>query len=319
MSVSEVVSSDPGVNAPGSELTASKRKGLRRVLRRMESAFAVTPFVVFAFAGLGVPALAVIYQAFHGNTGGWTLSNMRLILSGSSNPTTRGIFLLGFENSIKLGLLSSVIPGVVGVFVAYAIQTSKSNLLRRLTSTGSGVLANFGGINLTFLFIATLGTTGVLTAWLHALGISLTSVGFNLYTFSGVVVVYMYFQLPLMVLVITPALGGLRQSWREAAENMGASSFRYWIHVGIPVLMPSILGGMLLLFGSAFAAYATAETLTLGLIALSPIQIGNFLNGNVIAGETHVGYAIAFGMLVILAFVMLMYSLVRKRASKWLR
>lgn len=122
-----------------------------------------------------------------------------------------------------------------------------------------------------------------------------------------------------MVLVITPALGGLRQSWREAAENMGASSWRYWLHVGIPVLMPSILGGMLLLFGSAFAAYATAESLTLGLIALSPIQIGNFLNGNVIAGETHVGYAIALGMLLILAVTMILYSLVRKRASKWLR
>ncbi len=143
--------------------------------------------------------------------------------------------------------------------------------------------------------------------------------GFNLYTFSGVLFVYMYFQLPLMVLVVTPALGGLRQSWREAAENMGASSWSYWRYVGIPVLMPSILGGMLLLFGSAFAAYATAESLTLGVIALSPIQIGNFLNGNVIAGQTHVGYAIALGMLVILSITMIFYSLVRKRASKWLR
>jgi putative spermidine/putrescine transport system permease protein len=277
----------------------------------MESTFVVTPFIIYSFLGLGVPALAVLYQAFRGETGGWTFSNMRLV--------THGIFLIGFENSIKLGLLSSLIPGVIGVFVAYAIQTSKSTVLKRMTSTASGVLANFGGVNLTFMFIATLGSTGILTAWLHALGISLTSIGFNLYTFSGVVVVYMYFQLPLMVLVITPALGGLRQNWREAAENMGASSWRYWIHVGIPVLMPSILGGMLLLFGSAFAAYATAESLTLGLVALAPIQIGNFLNGNVIAGETHVGYAIAFGMLIILAFVMLLYSLVRKRASKWLR
>jgi putative spermidine/putrescine transport system permease protein len=277
----------------------------------MESTFVVTPFVIYAFLGLGVPALAVLYQAFRGETGGWTFENMRLV--------THGIFLIGFENSIKLGLLTSLIPGVIGVFVAYAIQTAKSPVLKRMTSTASGVLANFGGVNLTFMFIATLGSAGVLTAWLHALGISLTSIGFNLYTFSGVVVVYMYFQLPLMVLVITPALAGLRQNWREAAENLGASSWRYWIHVGIPVLMPSILGGMLLLFGSAFAAYATAESLTLGLVALAPIQIGNFLNGNVIAGETHVGYAIAFGMLVILTFVMLLYSLVRKRASKWLQ
>jgi putative spermidine/putrescine transport system permease protein len=319
MSVDEAVVPDSGAYARESGTTASKQKKLRRSLRRLESTFAVTPFVIYAFLGLGVPALVVIFQAFHGNAGGWTLSNMRLLLSGKSNKTTGGVYLVGFENSFKLGLLSALIPGIMGVFVAYAIQTSKNTFFRRLTSTASGVLANFGGINLTFMFIATLGSTGVLTAWLHDIGVNLASVGFNLYTFSGVVVVYMYFQLPLMVLVITPALGGLRQSWREAAENMGASSWRYWIHVGIPVLMPSILGGMLLLFGSAFAAYATAETLTLGLIALAPIQIGNFLNGNVIAGQTHMGYAIAFGMLVILAVIMTLYTLVRRRASKWLR
>jgi putative spermidine/putrescine transport system permease protein len=312
MTTQEVTASDPGANAPGSEApTFNRSTPLRRFLRRSEPAFAIAPFLIYSFLGLGIPALAVVWQAFHGDSGGWTTSNVTLVM--------HGVFLVGFENSIKLGLLSSLIPGVLGVFLAYAIQTSNSTLLRRMTSTAAGVLANFGGINLTFMFIATLGSTGILTYWLSDVGIKLSSIGFNLYTFSGVLVVYMYFQLPLMVLVITPALGGLRQSWREAAENMGASSWRYWRHVGIPVLMPSILGGMLLLFGSAFAAYATAESLTLGLIALSPIQIGNFLNGNVIAGETHVGYAIALGMLIILAVTMICYSLVRKRASKWLR
>ncbi len=312
MSKSEVVASDPGTSVPGSEATTHRTSSLlRRVLRKIEPAFAIAPFLIFTFLGLGVPSLAVIYYAFHGEKGGWTWSNMHLV--------THGIFLVGFENSIKLGLLSAIIPGILGVFLAYAIQTSNSNVLRRLTTTGAGVLANFGGINLTFMFIATLGSTGILTYWLRDLGINLANFGFNLFTFSGVLFVYMYFQLPLMVLVVTPALGGLRQSWREAAENMGASSWKYWRHVGIPVLMPSILGGMLLLFGSAFAAYATAESLTLGVIALSPIQIGNFLNGNVIAGQTHVGYAIALGMLVILTVTMIFYSLVRKRASKWLR
>ena len=311
MSNDGIVASDPGTSVPGSEATPYNRSTrLRRVLRRSEPAFALAPFVVYTFLGLGIPAIAVIYQAFHSDSGKWTMSNF--------NEVIHGVFLVGFENSFKLGLLSAIIPGVLGVFLAYAIQTSNSNMLRRVCATASGVLANFGGINLTFIFIATLGSTGVLTYWLQDLGIKLTSIGFNLYTFSGVLVVYMYFQLPLMVLVITPALGGLRASWREAAENMGASSWNYWRYVGVPVLLPSILGGMLLLFGSAFAAYATAESLTLGLIALSPIQIGNFLNGNVIAGQTHVGYAIAFGMLIILAITMIVYSLVRKRASKWL-
>ncbi len=315
MSSSDVVTPPPGASAPGGGVTTPSRSlSWRRVLRRLEPALAVSPFLIYSFLGLGIPSLAVIYYAFHGETGGWSMANIAIVWHGDS-----GIFRTGFVNSIKLGLLSSIIPGILGVFIAYAIQTSKSPFLQRLTSTASGVLANFGGINLTFMFIATLGSAGILTAWLHAIGINLAAIGFNLYTFSGVAVVYMYFQLPLMVLVITPALGGLRASWREAAENLGASAWSYWRHVGIPVLMPSILGGMLLLFGSAFAAYATAESLTLGLIALSPIQIGNFLNGNVIAGETHVGYAIAFGMLVILSVTMTLYSLVRKRASRWLR
>jgi putative spermidine/putrescine transport system permease protein len=286
----------------------------RRLFRRIAPALGIAPFIIYSFLGLGIPAIAVTYYAFQKETGGWTFSNIHFMLTGEKH-----VFLTGFENSIKLGLLSAVIPGILGVFIAYAIQTSNSNILRRLTATAAGVLANFGGINLTFMFVATLSSTGILTYWLADIGIKLSSIGFNLYTFSGVLVVYMYFQLPLMVLVVTPALGGLRASWREAAENMGASSWQYWLRVGIPVLLPSILGGMLLLFGSAFAAYATAETLTLGLISLSPIQIGNYLNGNVIAGQTHVGYAIAFGMLVILSITMILYSLVRRRASKWLR
>jgi putative spermidine/putrescine transport system permease protein len=313
MSQSEVTASVSGT--PESDaVTYHRVSGPRRFLRRIAPGLGIAPFIIYSFLGLGIPAFAVTYYAFQKEHGGWTLSNIHFVLTGD-----KGVFLTGFENSIKLGLLSAVIPGILGVFIAYAIQTSNSNILRRLTSTAAGVLANFGGINLTFMFIATLGSTGILTYWLADIGIKLSNIGFNLYTFSGVLVVYMYFQLPLMVLVVTPALGGLRASWREAAENMGASSWQYWIRVGIPVLLPSILGGMLLLFGSAFAAYATAETLTLGLISLAPIQIGNYLNGNVIAGQTHVGYAIAFGMLVILSVTMYFYGLVRKRASKWLR
>jgi putative spermidine/putrescine transport system permease protein len=271
----------------------------------------MAPFVVYTFLGLGIPLLAVVYFAFHSKHGGFTFANMHLV--------THGTFLLGFENSILLALITSILPGILGLFLAYAIETSKSGVLRRLVASASGVLANFGGINLTFMFMATLGTTGVMTAWLNAVGLNPWNFGFNLYSFYGVVVVYMYFQIPLMVLVITPALGGLRSSWREAAENMGASSWRYWRHVGVPVLLPSVLGGMLLLFGSAFAAYATAQTLTAGTVTLAPIQIGTYLNGNQIAGQQNVGFAIGFGMLVVLSITMILYGLVRRRASKWLR
>ncbi len=300
-------------SGPAPEVTVVMRsKSLRRrVGRAVRPTLAMAPFVIYTFLGLGIPTIAVINLAFRSESGKLSTSNLHLI--------SQGIYRLGFENSIKLALITSIIPGIVGVILAYTIQTSRSSLFRRLVATASGVLANFGGVNLTFMFIATLGSTGVLTVWLNVIKLNPWHYGFNLYSFYGVAFVYMYFQIPLMVLIITPALTGLRQSWREAASNMGASNLRYWRHVGIPVLLPSVLGAMLLLFGSAFAAYATAESLTTGIIALAPIQIGVVLNGNVVAGQTHVGYAIAFGMLVILTVTMVLYGLVRRRASKWLR
>ena len=295
--------------AGGADLPKQAR--LKGLLRGVRPALAMAPFLIYTFLGLGIPTAAVVWLAFQGNTHRLTLANVEAV--------THGTFRLGFENSIILAAVTSVIPGVLGLVIAYAIQTSHSSLFRRLTATASGVLANFGGINLTFMFIATLGSTGALTVWLSYIKLNPWHYGFNLYSFYGVALVYMYFQLPLMVLVITPALGGLRPAWREAAENLGASSFKYWRTVGIPVLLPSVLGGMLLLFGSGFSAYATADTLTAGTVTLAPIQIGAYLGGNVISGEENIGYAMGFGMLLILAVTMVLYGLVRRRASKWLR
>ncbi len=182
------------------------------------------------------------------------------------------------------------------------------------------MFANFGGVPLAFLFIATLGTTGVATGWLKRPRLQpVQRTASTSITLSGIALVYLYFQIPLMVLVILPALEGLRPAWREAAENLGAGSWQYWRYVGGPVLMPSFLGCVLLLFGSAFSAYATAEALTSGTIPLTAIQIGSFLNGNVIAGQENVGKALGLGMVVIIAIVMVVYAFLQRRAARWLR
>ncbi len=110
----------------------------------------------------------------------------------------------------------------------------------------------------------------------------------------------MYFQIPLMVLVITPALEGLRPAWREAAHGLGGGSWTYWRLVGLPVLAPSVLGAVLLLFGSGFSAYATAQALTSGSVSLTPIQIGSFLSGNVLSGQENVGKALGLGMILVI-------------------
>ena len=187
--------------------------------------------------------------------------------------------------SIELSLLTSIIPGILGLIVAYAVLTSRGRALRRIVSTASGVFANFGGVPLAFLFIATLGTTGLVTDWLKALGFDPWSHGFDLYTFArgG----HRLHLLPAPAhgaghhagaRGAAPGLaGGGIGAGRPRAGSTGATSAG-------PVLFPSFLGGVLLLFGSALSAYATAEALTSGSIPLTPIQIGSFLNGNVIAG-----------------------------------
>jgi putative spermidine/putrescine transport system permease protein len=254
----------------------------------------------------------VAYGAFERPGGGLTLGNVRL--------ASRGVYAHGFIVSIELSLIVAVIGALAGVFVAMAIHRApQRSPLRRIAVTASGVFANFGGVPLAFIFIATLGTSGFGTRLLEDIGLKIYSTGFNLYAFSGLVLVYLYWEVPLMVLVILPALQALVPTQREAASNLGASSWVYWTRVGIPVLLPSIVGAALLLFGSAFSAYATAEALTSGSVPLTAIQIGSFLNGNVIAGQANVGKALGLGMIVVAGAVMVIYALLQRRVARWTR
>ncbi|HUY46890.1 MAG TPA: ABC transporter permease subunit [Streptosporangiaceae bacterium] len=288
-------------------------RGLAASLRSVRTLAGLLPFAGYVVLGLGLPTAAIAVGAFqNSSTGSFTLSNI--------DTATHGIYLHGFETTLGVSVITAIVPGIIGFLVAYAIYTAKRGaVLRRAVITASGVFANFGGVPLAFLFIATLGSTGLVTGWLTGIGLDPYTHGFNLYTFSGIVVVYMYFQIPLMVLVILPALEGLRPAWREAARNLGAGAWHYWRYVGGPVLMPSFLGCVLLLFGSAFSAYATAEALTSGSVPLTAIQIGSFLNGNVLAGQQNVGKALGLGMIVIIAVVMALYTVLQRRAAQWLR
>jgi putative spermidine/putrescine transport system permease protein len=181
------------------------------------------------------------------------------------------------------------------------------------------VASNFAGVPLAFAFIATLGRLGMVTVLLkEVFGIDLYAGGFSLYSFWGLSLTYLYFQFPLMVLIITPALEGLRRDWREAAENLGATGWQYWRYVGLPILLPSLLGAMILLFGNAFGAYATALSLTGGLINLVTILIGAQIKGDVLH-NVGLGNALALGMVVIMAISMAGYYALRRRSERWMR
>jgi putative spermidine/putrescine transport system permease protein len=303
----------PETPAVAATVSGARPGRVTRIARGVVRWAGIVPFAAYVALGLALPTIAIAIDAFHDNNGQLSLSNL--------DAAVHGIYLTGLENSVGLSVVCAVLPGIFGVLIAYAIHTAKrGNVLRQMVITASGVFANFGGVPLAFLFIASLSTTGVVTGWIHgATGFDIWDHGFTLFDVHGVFLAYLYFQVPLMVLIVLPALEGLRPAWREAAHNLGAGSWQYWRYVGGPVLFPSFLGCVLLLFGSAFSAYATAEALTGGTVALTPIQIGALLNGNVIADQENLGYALGLIMVAIIAVVIIIYAFIQRRAARWLR
>lgn len=284
--------------------TSRRRRGPRTWL-------AALPLIAFTGLCFGIPLGAIAFGAVtrtDPGTGATSLTGEHLARS------LQGPYLGSLIGSVQLSSLTALVAGVLGVLIAQAVVTSRSQTLRGAALTASGVLANFGGVPLAFAFIATVGISGVVTQLAD-----LTGLGWSLYSFTGLIVVYLYFLTPLMVLVIVPALDGLRPQWREAAQNNGASGWQFWRHVGLPVLAPSLLGGFVLLFGTAFAAHATAAALVGGSVPLVTLKIADALSGNVLTGQENVALALGLDMIVIAGLVMAVYLPLQRRSARWLR
>lgn len=270
------------------------------------------PFLLFTLAFMILPCGAILVGSFQDASGHFTLANLAHLVRPS--------ILESYLVTLKVSAVSALGGTVLGFLLAYAVTLGKlPKELRTMLLTFSGVASNFAGVPLAFAFIATMGRMGMVPFILKRLfGIDLYDAGFNLYSFWGLCLTYLYFQLPLMVLIITPALDGIRREWKEAAESLGASRTEYWRYVALPILMPSLLSSMILLFGNAFGAYATAYALTGGLLNLIPILIGAQIQGDVLH-DPNLGYALALGMVGIMSLCIAAYLLLQKRSSKWLR
>jgi putative spermidine/putrescine transport system permease protein len=273
----------------------------------------VMPFFLFAFLFLLYPSSTIAVRSFQDSiTHSFTLKNVLALFNDR--------YILGaYWISIKISLITSLGGGIFGFLLAYAaIRGGLPKFMRSGLMTFCGVASNFAGVPLAFAFIALLSPTGMLIGWLRALGYNPYFHGFTLYTFLGLSIVYMYFQFPLMVLIIAPAIDGLRREWLEASENLGASSFQYWRYVALPILLPSIMGTMILLFGNSFGAFATAQALTGGQINLVTIVIGSQLRGDAL-GDPGLGYAMALGMVAVMALAITGYTVLQRRTERWLR
>src|SRR5438876_3079832 len=271
----------------------------------------LVPFLLFCLLFEILPAIIIIQGSFTNNdTGARTLDNYKHMFSQASN-------LRAFQTSISLSLVTALLGGLIGGFAAYGVYTLRTGSLRNFLVGFSSIAANFAGVPLAFAYVATLGITGYITVLIHTLfHVNIYDLGFSLYTFWGLVIVYTYFQLPLMILVTLPALSALRPEWREAATNLGASNFTYWRRVGFPILLPSLIAATMLLFANSFGAFATAFALAQGNINLVPILINFVVNGNVDL-DTGLGNALAVGMIIVLLAAVSLYTAMLRRVSAW--
>ncbi|WP_137389196.1 ABC transporter permease [Rhodoligotrophos defluvii] len=270
------------------------------------------PFFAFAVLFMLLPAAYLVIGSFQDTAGNFTLDNLARLFQPN--------ILSAYWISIRISAASAMLGALLGFFLAYAaVLGGLPAWIRPTLMTFSGVASNFAGIPLAFAFLATLGRTGLVT-WLLAtyFGFNLYAAGFNLLSFWGLTLTYLYFQIPLMVLILTPALDGLKREWREASEILGASRWQYWRHVALPVLWPSILGTTLLLFANSFGAVATAYALTGSSLNIVTILLYAQIRGDVLH-DPHLGYALALGMIVITGLSNGVYLWLRARSERWLR
>jgi putative spermidine/putrescine transport system permease protein len=322
--------SEPAAAATNAGGSGSSSNSTTRSRRFSFAWLGLVPFFGFIVLVFLVPIGFILFDAFRKTvtsgshrdpvTQQFVHTSTSFFTGANLSESLQGIYRTSLITSVKLSAIVAVIGAIIGVVLAAAVVNSSSGILRQIVTSAAAVTANFGGIPLAFLFIATLDTnSGVLTTFLqdHFHFSIADSLHLQLAQLSGLSLVYLYFLVPLMVLVMTPALEGLKPQWAEAAQNLGASRFTYWRLVAAPVLMPSFLGALLLLFCSSFSAFATAYALNSS-FPLVTIRIKAVLSGNVLAGQENLGAALALDMIVIVLPLTIIYQLLQRRTSRWL-
>jgi putative spermidine/putrescine transport system permease protein len=283
-----------------------------RYWRKVSPYLGVAPFLGLVALFLIWPSVSVVLGAFQGDKGSLSAKNFTAVF-------TNGIYRTPFIHSIQLSAYTAIIGAVLGGLFTWAIAVGKSDgWLRRITISASGVLAQFGGIMLTFAFLATFGLNGFITTLAQKyLKHSVFAQPSWLYGMIGLVVVYTFFQIPLMFIVFLPAIDNIRPNWREASDSLGGNTFEYWRRIGLPVLTPSFLGATLLLFANSFSAYATAASLISQGSIITPLQISSALSSETGGVNAPVAKALSLAMILVVVVVMALYSLLRRKVSKW--
>ncbi len=304
---------DRVTGSAGSENTTPARQGAgRTTTRRFSWAWlGLAPFTAYILLFLALPTVLAIGSGLFDANGVFTLDN----LAALGDP----VILHTFWNSTWLSALTAVVGASVGALVCYALLgLAETGRVRTVVDASAGVLAQFGGVMLAFAFIATIGVNGVVTKLLlDGLGINIFVDGPWIYELPGLILPYLYFQVPLMIITFMPALSALKPQWAEANLTLGGTRRSFWLHVGFPVLAPSFFASLLLLFANAFSSYATAAALASQGSQIVPLQIRTALTSETLLGRENLAGALALGMIIVVAIVMWGYSVVQSRAARW--
>lgn len=284
--------------------------------RRTVAWLGLLPFAAYVLLFLAVPAILAIGSGFFDNAGAFTFHNLKAL----ADPH----IIKAFFNSFWVSALTAVLGAIFGAIICFALLGARADgMLRSAVDSASSVLAQFGGVMLAFAFIATIGVQGALTQFLVSLG--LTQNVFNdfnggplLYQVAGLVIPYLYFQVPLMVLTFMPAMEGLKTTWGEANATLGGNRVTYWLRIAMPILSPAFFGSLILLFANAFSSYATAAAL-IDQGGIIPLSIKQQLTSETVVGVSNVAGVLALGMVIVMIVLMTAYSSLQRRASRWQR
>lgn len=255
----------------------------------------LSPFLVLVLLFFLVPLLYMLITSFQ-NSDGFTLAHYQSVL-------TNDYILQGFKNSITLSVISAVIALIVTLFAVYAIMRFSEPVREKILIL-TNLTSNFSGIPLAFAFIVLLGNSGLFTLLFDQWGIDALS-SFSLYSWGGLLLIYIYFQLPLSLMLLYPIYDGIQQQWKEAAALLGASTWQFWVKIGVPVMLPGIVGTFSVLFANAMGAYASAYALTNSSYNLVAIRIGSLIQGDIFA-QPELASAIAVILAVTMVTAMLL-------------
>ena len=268
---------------------------------------ALVPYLIVAMLYEIVPLITVIVKSFQPDGGtGFTLENYQSVFS-------KLLYQKAIINSIKISLTSAV-AGIIIAFLGARAAHQHQGKLNHVFMTVLNMVSNFAGIPLAFAYMILLGNAGLVVNIGKELGINALST-YNLYTMNGMSLIYIYFQIPLSTLLLIPAFDGVQKQWKEACTLLGGTPGIFWRKVGIPVLMPSILGTFSVLFANALAAYATIYALMMDNIALLPVQIAGCFTGEVKI-RAGLGGALSVVMMAIMVIMILITNGLSRRFQK---